>query len=129
MIEQDFYQKITAIPTVASAVGNRVYYGIADQDETLPLIVIALDGMEREYAADVVCKTEYNLSVTVVGGDYQQTRDIQETIVRVLENDDFGEQVHKPLLTAVSMVADKKDDSGDANIFTVEMLFNVVSRG
>jgi hypothetical protein len=128
MIEQDFYAKILSIPTVVAAVDNRVYYGIASQDDRLPLIVIALDSMEREYAADRACKDEYNLSVTVVGGDYQQTRRLQETIADALENDDFGAEAHRPLLTAVSMVSDKKDDAGDADIHTIEMTFNVISR-
>lgn len=129
MIEHDFYAKILSIPGVASAVGNRVYYGIADQDEILPLIVIAMEGLEREYAADRVCKEETNVTVTIIGGDYFQTRGLQKAITEGIENDDFGADTHRPLLTSASMIAEKKDDAADANLFAIEMVFNVIGRG
>ena len=128
MIEQDFYAKIKDLPLVEDVVGTRIYYGLADQDETLPIIVIALEGHERQYAADGVCQATYDVSVSVFASDYQQARMLQEQITTSIENDDFGGQTHKPLLAGFSMVSEKKDDASDANIHHVEMLFNVVSR-
>ncbi len=128
MIEQDFYNRIKDIPLVQSTVGTRIYYGLADQDETLPIIVIALEGNERQYAADQVCQKTYDVSVSVFASDYFQARELHEQIANALEEDDFGSQTHYPLLSGFSMVSEKKDDASDANIHHVEMLFNVVSR-
>jgi hypothetical protein len=130
MIEQDFYSLIKPLPLVEQTVGDRIYYGLADQDNVLPIIVLSMEGQERQYSADKkVCQNVYTVSVSIFAGDYMQARTLQETIVTALETQEFGQLAHQPLLTGVSMFSEKKDDASDANIHHIELRFEVYADG